>query len=173
MSAEAFKLGYASGTAIYQKGERLYFMQKPSQWIPVTLYVLILLTFILCVNGSLLAIMRSSSPVGYILLGTGMLLGFAAWRVGGRLRKVNTLPFEDLKCICVFDLGQGKLLNAKEEPVASLSEVKLVRKIQITSSSPALYAVWNTGSLILVKGNPFSNGVKPAERILKEKGIGR
>jgi len=43
--------------------------------------------------------------------------------------------------------------------------------MQLTSSSPALELHWNTGSITIVQGNPFSGGVSAVEKALVSKGV--
>ena len=112
-----------------------------------------------------------SQNFGLILLGAGVLFALIFWRVLVFRKKVNAKPVAELKHICIIDLTANTLLDGQQNLLAPLTEVRLMRKMQITSSSPELKLTWNRGSLTIVQGNPFSGGVSAVEDALVSKGI--
>ncbi len=172
------KLAASSGTVIYESNNKLYITKKPAQWTTTFLFVTGLLTFILFSNGLLQLFVFDMQPdiaptLGIILNGLGILFGVIFWRVTVYRKKINTIPVNELKCICIIDLISNNLLDGNKNLLAPLEDVQLQRKMQITSSSPQLVLQWNKNILTLVEGNPFSGGIAAVEKALILKGIKR
>jgi hypothetical protein len=172
------KLAESSGTVIYENDNKLYINKKPAQWISTCLFVTGLLGIILLINGLLqLFVFNQQSGVkstpGIILSTLGILFIFFFWRIIVYRRKINSIPLDQLKSLCVFDLNSDSLLDAQGNILSPLTTVQLMRKMQISSSSPKLVLRWNNESLTIVKGNPFSGGISAIEKILISKGIKR
>lgn len=172
------KLATSSGTVIYEDNNKLYLVKKPAQWTSTALFVIGLLAIITLVNGILqLFVLNSQSriaePVGAILMGAGILFAFIFWRVHSYRKKINNKPVSELECMCIIDLNNNNLLDAKQNILAPLAEVILKRKMQITSSSASLLLSWHTSALKIVEGNPFSGSVEAVENVLIAKGIKR
>lgn len=172
------KLAESSGTVIYENENKLYITKKPAQWTATLLFVTGLLAFILLVNGFLQLFVfemqpHIAQPLGIILLALGVLFALIFWRITAYRKKLNAIPVNELKCICIIDLTANNLLDGQQNLLAPLEDVQLVRKMQITSSSPQLVLQWNKNSLTLVEGNPFSGGIAAVEKVLLVKGIKR
>lgn len=172
------KLAASSGTVIYEDQNKLHITKKPAQWTSTFLFVTGLLAFILLANGLLqLFVFEMKLPdapnLGMILLGLGILFAFIFWRVLVFRKKVNAKPVSELKSICTIDLNNNTLLDGKQNILASLDQVILTRKMQLTSSSKQLVLQWNKNSLTIVEGNPFSGGIDAVEAVLISKGIKR
>ncbi len=170
------KLAASSGTVIYEDQLKLYITKKPAQWTSTFLFVTGLLAFILLTNGLLqLFVFEMKIPdapnLGLILLGLGVLFAVIFWRVFAYRKKVNAKPVTELKCICIIDLNNNTLLDGQQNILASLDQVILTRKMQLTSSSKQLVLQWNKNSLTIVEGNPFSGGIDAVEEVLISKGI--
>lgn len=170
------KLAESSGTVIYDSGNKLYISQKPSQWTTTGLFVTGLLSFILIANGILQlfvfkSVNSSFSAAGIILSLLGIFFIFIFWRILTHRKKINAIPFDKLKTICVIDFTNNNLLDSEQTILSSLDNVKLDRKMQFASSSPALIFKWNKNKLLLVKGSPFAGGVAAVEGALISKGI--
>jgi hypothetical protein len=170
------KLASSSGTVVYESDNKLYITKKPAQWTTTFLFVTGLLALILLGNGVLQLFIvdeayRISQNFGLILLGGGVLCLLIFWGIAAYRKKVNAKPVTELKHLCIIDLTSQTLLDGNQNMLAPLAAVRLVRKMQITSSSPELLLTWNTRSLTIVKGNPFSGGVGSVEKVLKAKGI--
>lgn len=172
------KLAESSGTIIYENENKLFITKKPAQWTSTFLFVAGLLAFIPLVNG-LLQLFVSDMKIpdapnlGLILLGIGAFFSLIFWRVIVYRKKINATPFDELRSICIIDLTSNNLLDGKQNILAPLNEVHLVRKMQFTSSSPELLLKWDKHTLSLVQGNPFSGGIGAIEKALISKGIKR
>lgn len=172
------KLAASSGTVIYENDNKLYITKKPAQWTSTFLFVTGLLAFILLANGLLqLFVSKMNTPdspnLGIILLALGIFFAIIFWRVIAYRKKLNAIPVNELKCICIIDLASNKLLDGQLNLLAPLENVYLSRKMQFTSSSPELLLKWNKNRLTLVEGNPFSGGIAAVEKTLVSKGIKR
>ena len=154
----------SSGTVIFEHEGKLYIVRKPSQWTSTALFVTGLLTFIFLANGILQLFLFNKgsdklSAAGIILSAAGVLFAFISWRIIALRKKINSLPPEKFKSICVIDLGSDNLLDENEKVLTSLSSLSIKRKMQVGSSSPKLVLCWDKKTLNLVKGNPFSGGI--------------
>lgn len=172
------KLAESSGTAIYEAENKLYLSKSPAPWTSTFLFVTGVLTFILLGNVILqLTVLKDqipgSSKLGLMLIGISLVIIVVFWRVRLYQKKVNAIPPQQLKNICVLDFGKNKLLDSQQNIIASLDQAWLARKMQLTSSSPELLLCWNGGSLSIIKGNPFSGGIGGIEKVLLSKGIRR
>jgi hypothetical protein len=172
------KLAESSGTVVYEHENKLYITKKPAQWTTIFLFVTGLLAFILLANGFLLLFVFEKRPgyapnAGIILLSAGLLFALFFWKITAYRKKLNARPVQDLKCICIIDLTAKNLLSDKQTLLAPLADEQLVRKMNITSSSPELVLTWGKNVLTLVQGNPFSGGIAAVEKTLILNGIKR
>ncbi len=172
------KLAESSGTVMYESENKLYIAKKPAQWTSTALFVTGLLAFILFANGVLQLFafttqFRNSQTIGLIATGLGILFAFIFWRIVIYRKKINALPVDEMKWICIIDLSRNLLLDGQQNTLATLQEVQLTRKMQFTSSSPELILKWDKHVLSLVEGNPFSGGIADIEKALASKGIKR
>lgn len=170
------KLAESSGTIIYDSGNKIFICKKPSQWTTTALFVTGLLSFIFIVNGVLQLFVfknaqNATSTIGIVLLALGTIFALIVWRILSYRKKINSIPFEKLKNICVIDFTNNNLLDSNNNILASLDDVTLKRKMQLASSSPKLVLMSNKKSLVLVKGSPFSGGITAVEIALISKGI--
>lgn len=170
------KLAESSGTVIYDIGNKLYITKKPAQWTSTFLFVTGLLAFVFIVNGILQLLLFKNphgpfSVAGVLLIALGVVFIVLFWSVLRYRKKINKIPFDELTKICVIDFTNNNLLDAEENILSSLDNVKIDRKMQFASSSPALIFKWNKNKLVVVKGSPFSGGVTAVERALISKGI--
>lgn len=172
------KLASSSGTAIYESNNRLYISKIPGQWTSTFLFVAGLLTFILLANGVLMLFVFKTQPtipqsLGISLTALGVLFAFIFWKVNVYRKKLHAKPVSELTCICIIDLNYNTLLDEQQNTLASLNQVQLSRKMQLTSSSPSLVLQWNKNAMTIVQGNPFSGGIAAVEQTLISKGIRR
>lgn len=172
------KLAASSGTVIYEDSNKLYICKKPATWTSVFLFVTGLLTLIMLVNGVLQLVSFGtdsigSSKIGIVLIGIAVFFAIVFWRVRLYQKKVNATPLQQLKNICIFDFDSNHLLDGQQKILTPINQVWLIRKMQLTSSSPELLVCWNGGSISIIKGNPFSGGIAEIEKILLSKGIRR
>jgi hypothetical protein len=172
------KLAESSGTVIYEASNKLYISKRPATWTSVFLFVTGLLAFILLVNGVLqLTVLKNqiagSSKLGIILILIAVFITIVFWRVRAYQKKVNAIPLHELKNIVIFDFESNNLLDGQQNILTPINQTYLMRKMQISSSSPELLISWGRGSLSIVKGNPFSGGVARIEKVLLSKGIRR
>lgn len=172
------KLAASSGTVIYEDQNKLYVAKMPAPWTATFLFVAGLLAFILLANGVLMLFFLKTQPaipqsLGLMLMALGVLFAFICWKVNAYRKKMNAKPVSELECICIIDIGANLLLDGKQNMLAPLDQVKLNRKMQLTSSSSKLVLQWNKNSLTVVEGNPFSGGIADIEKALLAKGIKR
>jgi hypothetical protein len=169
------KLAAASGIIVYEDGYKLYISKTPAPWTSTFLFVAGLLAFILVANGVLQYFVieppNGSKEAGLILFGIGLVFTIIFWRVWLYRKKIAAIPFDKLNAIAVIDLENNNLLDGQQRILAPINQVYLKRKMQIGSSSPELMMEWEHGSLSIAKGNPFSGGVSPIEKVLLSKGI--
>lgn len=172
------KLAESSGTIIYENENRLHIVKKTAQWTSTFMFVTGLLAFILLTNGILQLFFFNKqipelSTLGIILSALGLLFLLIFWRIIAYRKKLNTNPLNELKCICILDFSTNNLLDAQQNILSPINNILLVRKMQITSSSPELVLNWGNKSLSIAKGNPFSGGISSVEKFLISKGIQR
>jgi hypothetical protein len=172
------KLAESSGTVIYEAGNKLYISKRPATWTSVFLFVTGLVAVILLVNGVLQLVplgtdSTGSSKPGIILIGIAVFFTIVFWRVRVYQKKVNAIPLNELKNIAVVDIANNTLLDGQQNILTPINQTYLMRKMQLSSSSPELLISWGRGSLSIVKGNPFSGGIARIEKVLLSKGIKR
>ncbi len=165
------KLAASSGIIIYEDGNKLYISKSRANWTSTFLFVTGLLAVILLVNGvlqwtALKDTVNGSSIIGMVLTGIGILFTIIFWRVWAYRKKNRAIPPDQLEKIAILDPGTNTLLDGQQNILSPLSQAYLVRKIQLTSSSPELILYWGGGSISIVKGNPFSGGIAAIEKVL-------
>jgi len=170
------KLAQSSGTIIHEAESRLYISKRPARWISTFLFVTGLLILILFANGMLqLTLFKDettgTSTIGFILILVALFFAVIFWRVRVYQKKINAIPLHELQHKAIFDFENNNLLDGQQNILTPINQAWLMRKMQITSSSPELLISWNGGSLSIVKGNPFSGGIADIEKTLTSKGI--
>lgn len=169
------KLAESSGTVAFEHNNVVTLARKPAQWTSTFLFVSGLVAFITIANGILQFFIGSTNGqvriFAFVLSGVGLLVLFLFIVVLRFRRKINAKPLDQLKIICAFDFNSGKLRDNKLQVVANISESRLKRSMQVTSSSPLLRIASPETSIILVRGNPFSGGISAVEKLLLSRGI--
>jgi len=169
------KLTASSGTVIHEEGNKLYISKSRASWTSTFLFVTGLLAFILLANGVLqLTAFKDqfgSSKIGIILILLAVVFIFIFWRISIYHKKARTTPQNELLTIAIADFEHNILLDGQQNILTPLDQAYLIRKMQLTSSSPELIIQWPRGSLSIVKGNPFSGGIAGIEKLLMSKGI--
>lgn len=165
----------ASEVVVAEEDEKLFFFRDTSFPSAVFIYVAALLAFI-CTGAGIALFAISGEAGGQRYAGAGILAGgllllFVTYKLMTlRKKKQQTLPGAEQR-ICIIDTRRKELLQGDGRRIAPLESVQMKRKMQITSSSPALFLEWPGGSLLLVRGNPFSGGTGPLEHLLKNNGV--
>jgi hypothetical protein len=170
------KLAESSGIVIHEAGNKLYISKRPANWTSTFLFVTGLLAFILLVNGVLQLVVfknqvTGSSKIGIILILIAVFFIILFWRVQVYQKKVRAIPLHELKNIGIFDFESNNLLDGQQNILTPINQAYLMRKMQLSSSSPELIVHWSGGSLSIVRGNPFSGGIAGIEKLLLSKGI--
>lgn len=170
------KLAESSGTVVYENNNKLYFYMKPASWSITFLFVSGLLAFILLSNGILQLFLldqegSSAKEIGLGLSALGILFLIIFWRIYLFRKKLNKIEPAKLKSICVIDFTENAFIDGQGNLLTSLDSLRLSRRFQFGSSSPALELRWDKRSITIVKGNPFSGGISAVEKLLKLKGI--
>jgi len=166
----------SGGYAIYEEDGRLLFANLGTGWMWNAGFVLALLVFIVGMNGIIfiglgLAGVADVPPawVGGVFLGIASVLALllrSLFRVTRRVR-----PLDRRRVVAIVDIPGGRLLDGSERPLASLSEVRFGRALQLTSSAPSLAARWSGGRRIIAQGNFFAGGNAALEAVLRERGL--
>lgn len=170
------KLAESSGTVLHESGNKLYISKRPAEWTSTFLFVTGLLALIVWVNGLVQFFViekkdTESSSLGTILIAIAVVVSIVFWRVWMYRKKVRAIPPNELKNTLTFDFETNNLLDDQQNILTPLSQARLIRKMQLTSSSPELIISWDRGSLSIAKGNPFSGGIAKIENVLVSKGI--
>lgn len=170
------KLAASSGIAVYQAENKLYCCKVPAAWTGTFLFVTGILVVILLGNAILqLTVFKGQVPgsgnLAWVFIGLATAGILIFWRVRRYQIKMNAIPPHQLQNICILDFSNNNLLDNQQKIIAPLNQAWLTRKMQLTSSSPEVLLCWNGGSLSIIKGNPFSGGIEPIEKLLLAKGI--
>ena len=172
------EIASGSGAAIFKDGGRLLIVRRGGTETASALFVVGLVTLIVGLNGVLqLAMAFSGGGVGLagamILCAVGGVAGALLVALLRQRKRVHRTPLDQLPIICVLDFSQGWLLGPDGGWWARLSDVRMRRQFQFTSSSPALVLVYAGRSLLIAKGSPFAGGIGDLERALESHGVGR
>lgn len=164
-------LAQASGVVVAQDGANVVVVDRRLRGLATTVFVLAVLTFITGVQGILFAVgaagtEQAARTVAVVLMGaavvTGGLLAVAIRAVVTRRRR----PLSDYQPVATFDLSAGQLRDGTGRTVAPLDQVRLAKRMQLTSSSPKLVAETPGGTLLLARGNPFAGGLGNLREVL-------
>jgi len=82
------------------------------------------------------------------------------------LQAARRRPLQKLAVSAVFDRAAGLLLDPTGRPIAPLTHVRVGRRIQIGSSSPALVARMPDRTMVLARPSPFAGGMGDLDRAL-------
>jgi len=104
--------------------------------------------------------------LGATFLSVGVAAAGAAFVVVGRIRAEKARPLGDYRPVAVFDRARRVFVDADGRVVAPLDQVRLHRRTQLASSSPALVASTPNGARILKRGNPFNGGIGQLDVVL-------
>ena len=168
------KLISASGVIVHEEGDKLYISKIPAPWTATFVFVSGLSSLVFIVNGLIELFMLSekgSTRIGLVLLSLGIFCVILLLHVLNFKRRNNRLPLHKLEVIAIFDFAHKNLLDRQHQILKPLSQIRITRRMQISSSSPELLIQWDGGSLRLAKGNPFSGGIEGIEQILISKGV--
>lgn len=165
-------LAEASGFVAVAEADRVTVVDRQIRSLATAAYVLFLIALITDLAGAALlttALTTGNVPVLFpaILLAVGVLAtvaGVIGWRA---LQERRRKPLSECRLVAVFDLGRGVLLDAAGHVVAPLPQVSVRRRLQVTSSSPNLFAISPHGSLLLASGNPFLGGLGRLPEVLR------
>ena len=150
--------------------------QQPSLWIPTARFVLLLTSGILLIFGvvSLISHLLGSDmslTISLVFIIIGSLIGFIYVLLNRYSKKIDALSPSEYKTICIFDLKNADLLDAAGNTLDSLENISVQREFQLTSSSKKLVVRYSSGSITLVKGNPFSGGTSSLEASFRKLGL--
>jgi len=162
------------------KGHQLVVVDRNVNWLYTAGFVLALLTFIPGVAGIVFLIMGLAGGgmplwVAFIPLAVALVCGSIFVRVVRAVGNRRSKPLGESRIVAVFDLADGVLRDASEAPLAPLEQVRVQRKMQLTSSSPMLVARFGAHGqheIVLARGNPFAGGLGAIEPALRERGVG-
>ncbi len=165
------KLADSSGTVVYELNNQIVVAKKSAQWTTTFLFVSVLVTIITLANSVVQLWLQLNAAVSIALLGIGLLFLVITILVARYRKKVNSIPWNELEVICKLDHGKGKVIDSQEQILCDLSEARLHRQMQMTSSSSALILLAGNRKIKLVSGSPFSGGMGAVEKALLDRGI--
>jgi len=166
-------LAESSGVALIERGPRIYVVDRGTRGFYTAGFVAGLIALIVGINGIVQLVLVAMGeggivPFGAIALTIGALAGVGLWRIVVTIRKRRGLSLEQLGAVVIVDRQQGMLCNGAGQPIAPLGGVAVTRKMQVTSSSPALHLSWPGGGVCVARGNPFAGGIGPIEAGLRQ-----
>jgi hypothetical protein len=170
------QLAVSSGVALRQHGQNVRFVELDTGWIPVTTFVLLLLTLVLGVNGIAQLWLGVTGDGQLSILGVVMLLvavgfGYGALRCVRLRRKRERLPSSVLRSLAELDRQAGVLRDGAGRVLAPLARIHFEKRFQLGSSSRRLVVCWPEGQRDLVNGNPFAGGLWAIESELTRLGF--
>lgn len=165
------KLAVSSGTVVYELNDQVIVARKPARWTTTFMFVTGLITLLAFVNGAIQILLGAKGSISITLLAIGTAFLVITILVARYRKKVNSIPWNELEVVCKIDHGTGKVLDGSEQIICDLSEARLKRQMQLTSSSSALVLVAGKKKIKLVKGSPFTGGVTAVHKALLERGI--
>jgi len=159
-----------------EDAERLLFIERRGLVPAVAVFVAGLLTVILAVNGPLmlgLGIRDGDAriSVGIVLTLAAGLAGLACAALVRLRRARHAEPLQPTSAIVILDRPAGLLRDGSGRELAPLTEVRFVRRAQLTSSSRALHVVWPRGQRVVFRGDPFAGSIDDAVAQLTARGI--
>ena len=166
-------LAEASGVVVAESGARVLVVDRRIGGLSTTVFVLMLCAVIPLGAGlafTVQALLDGAAPpvFGLVLLGVAVvafgLLLLARRAVRGRRAR----PVGSYVPVAVFDRAAGVMVNSAGQVVAPLHQVRVGRRMQLTSSSPMLVADTPGGRYVLGRGNPFAGGLGDLEAVLHQ-----
>lgn len=157
------------GFAIYEKGNKIILVNRKLDNTFTLIFVLLLLTIILGVNGGI--IMTSHVFVGSLLILISILGASLIYLLYKKLKQKQAAEPNEKTIIAMIDLEQNLFLDSKGNQLAPMGKVKFSKSFNITSSSPSIKVKWGKGkSKILFKFNGLVGGSKQFIAYFKQKG---
>lgn len=158
-----------NGVVLVESGQVVRLIEEGGRWIPTARYVAALVALIVGVNG----IANPALPFAarLVMVAIGVLSGaVAVWL--HRQRKAPADGPQGGVTIAIFDFGAGLLRDPSGQVMAPLSDVRLSRTWQLTSSARALSMSHPSfGRVVLARGNPFGDSVSEIEDALVARGL--
>ncbi len=105
-------------------------------------------------------------PVCATLLGVGVAAGAIALTTVRHIRRTRSVPLRDYRPVAVFDRAAAVYLDRDGHVLGPLGAVTFQRRMQLGSSSPKLVAQTPTGTYVLLRGNPFTGGLRDLDAVL-------
>ncbi|WP_157965528.1 hypothetical protein [Euzebya rosea] len=82
------------------------------------------------------------------------------------LQAARRRPLDHLAVSAVFDRAAGALRDPQGRPIAPLTHVRVGRRVQVGSSSPALVVRMPDRTLVLARPSPFAGGMGNLDSVL-------
>lgn len=160
-----------NNVVLLASGRDVRLVDQGMSGLPTARFVTAGLGVIMGING----VANSALPVDarVLMVALGALFGAAAvWLYReGRARADRS---KRGVTIATFDLDGGLLRDVNGRVLAPLAEVRLLRTLQLASSSRALAVSHPSfGRLVLARGNPFGDSVDELEEALVARGLRR
>jgi|GEM_PF-5679853 len=157
------------GLAIYEKGNQIILVNRQLENIFTLIFVLLLITIILGVNGGI--IIASNIVVGLSLILVSILSACAIYLLYKKLKKKQAAELDEKTIVAMIDVEQNLFLDSKGNQLAPMSKVRFSKSFNLTSSSPSIKVRWGKGkSKILFKFNGLVGGSNQFIAYFKQKG---
>ncbi len=159
-----------------EDGPRLLFVERRGLVPAWAVYVAGLLTVILTANAAIavgFGVSRRDGTltVGLVLFVVAALAGWGCVALVRRRIARRDRALDPAEAILVLDLEARVLRDASGRQLATLAEVRLARRRQLTSSSQALHVVWPRGDWAVYRGDPFTGSIDDPIQQLQQRGI--
>ncbi len=144
--------------AIYEKDNKIFFVNYGIGEFYIAVFALILLLVIFSINGFVQLFFYPKAAI--ILLWLAVLSAFALNSIVKSIKEIKEEPFSEKTLTGIIDLDAGTLLDERGEVQALLSDV-VIENVLLHFQfpwwfQPALVAKWpNDGCLTLIHGNGF------------------
>jgi hypothetical protein len=164
----------SSGYVLYEEGSRVILVDQQTRGLAVILFVFGLIALVCSVNAVIFIVQAMMGNFGFMpafVLVPVALAGIFIFRTAIlRYKKFAQTPPNQFPAVVIFDLERGALLDKHEKEIAPLSAVRITKRLQIGSSSPALVAKHEGGSTFLISGHPFLGGLGSFPHIFRQRG---
>jgi len=159
----------SGGYAIYEKDNKVCFVNYSIRWVYILNFVSGLLLTILLINGVAQLFINSIAGIIILLVALPFLLILI---LGVRLiNKRKSKSLDELNKTAIIDFNNKQLLNKHGQPLAPLETVTFYKAWQLGDSSRSVEARWPNGSITLARGLSLAGGSSEFVYYLVKKGL--
>lgn len=152
---------------ILEKDNQLFFVKNHLWWYYILNFILLLFIIILLLNG--IFQFNANVDIGIVLIIISIILSIILKISLSYIKKSKNKNIDELDTIAIIDLDKKILLQKNGDVIVSLDKIEIGYAMQVFSSSRAIEAKRSDGSILLVCGNPFTWGIWPFAKVLKDR----